>query len=302
VAEIMPIINYTGAVMDMPVKYEKELTKKMFNFLWHGPDKIKRRWAVKDWKEGGVRAPLIKAHNWINKVKWIMKMRDARDTAPWMSIFEREGVDWGNPNTYNTPLPTRWFIGEDFSTQCIRAWTDYVCLRCPAPWVNILVANNDVLLCQAAGKRWSRQNGNPTVAACLQNIELLQTTNYDFLTINALRINIKRFAILQTYYYKRRRIKFFDTMFRGLGYTQKQIFAWEADEGENELKKCFKVELYKRNLNNAEIRAIGEDVPDCFSNQFNGLSQGQLSLKTQAAVLGTYGPNTKRKQQLQGQN
>ena len=39
---IMPIISYTGSIIELPDKTDKELTSTVFEFLWGKSDKITR--------------------------------------------------------------------------------------------------------------------------------------------------------------------------------------------------------------------------------------------------------------------
>jgi hypothetical protein len=70
-AQILPIIMYTGAVLDLPQKYSQKLTKQIINFVWKGSEKIPRATSHLPFEKGGLNIPLLNAKAAASKAKII---------------------------------------------------------------------------------------------------------------------------------------------------------------------------------------------------------------------------------------
>ena len=86
---IMPIISFTGSIVQLPDKTEKELTSIMFEFLWGKTDKITRSLAHQDREHGGLGIPHIRAKLEAYQATWIAKL-SSQDKS-WTRIFDIQG-------------------------------------------------------------------------------------------------------------------------------------------------------------------------------------------------------------------
>jgi exonuclease III len=212
--QIVPIINYTAAALDLPNEWDKKLTKLIFKFLWKGPG-IKRTMAYKDWSEGGVKAPFLRALAWAGKLRWIMKLRKG-EHGPWTSVFEHANIDWTDFRTFCSPIPDKYYPEDTFAHQCVRAWTDMLTLRKPAPWTHSYVFQNDIFQSLSNEDRtWYGFQGGPSIEEAKNDLGLLRRLGLLPFEIEDLHRDLSRFAAMQEHYYKSRRKAFFVRMFRG---------------------------------------------------------------------------------------
>ena len=123
---IMPIISYTGSIIELPDKTEKELTSTVFEFLWGKSDKITRALAHQQREHGGLGIPVIRAKLDAFKATWIAKIPN--EEKPWTRTFDI-GVDWSKKDIINSliQIPTE----DCYATHCIKAWNGIVALLGP---------------------------------------------------------------------------------------------------------------------------------------------------------------------------
>ena len=123
---IMPIISYTGSIVELPDKSEKKLTAAIFNFIWGNTDKITRALAHQPRERGGLGIPLIRAKLEAFKATWIAKLPN--EEKPWTRAFDI-GTDWSKDGILNSLI--RIPSENSYSAQCIRAWNGIIALLAP---------------------------------------------------------------------------------------------------------------------------------------------------------------------------
>ena len=123
---IMPIISYTGSIVELPDHTEKELTKIIFHFIWGKTDKITRALAHQPRERGGLGIPLIRAKLEAFKATWIAKLPN--EEKPWTRAFDI-GTDWSEDGILNSLI--RIPNEDNYSAQCIRAWNGIIALLAP---------------------------------------------------------------------------------------------------------------------------------------------------------------------------
>ena len=124
---IMPIIAFTGSIVQLPDKTEKELTTIMFEFLWGRTDKITRALAHQNKEYGGLGIPVIRAKLEAYHATWIGKLPG--EDKPWTKIFFIEGIDWSQEGILNNLIQEP---NENcHATRCIKAWNGMVALLEP---------------------------------------------------------------------------------------------------------------------------------------------------------------------------
>ena len=123
---IMPIISFTGSIIELPDTTEKELTSTVFEFIWGKTDKITRALAHQDRQSGGLGIPAIRAKLEAFKATWIAKLPS--EEKPWTRTFDM-GIDWSKDGIINSliQIPNE----ECYAAQCIKAWNGIVALLSP---------------------------------------------------------------------------------------------------------------------------------------------------------------------------
>ena len=122
----MPIISFTGAIVDLPDLIEKQLAKIMFEFLRGKTDKITKALAHQGRENGGLGVPHIRSKLEAYKATWIAKLPSEK--KPWTKCFEI-GVDWSKDGVLKSfiQLPNE----DSHAAQCFRAWNGVVALLAP---------------------------------------------------------------------------------------------------------------------------------------------------------------------------
>ena len=82
-------IRYQLASIAVPLKYIKLLNKIIYNFLWRGPDRITRRIASREWKDGGVKLSMVEDIIQAEQIKWLSKAR-ATPHRIWAKMINKD--------------------------------------------------------------------------------------------------------------------------------------------------------------------------------------------------------------------
>ena len=127
-SQLVPIISYTGTLVELPEKVEKELTALIFKFLWgSSTDKITRALSHQERKYGGLGIPHIKARLEAYKATWIFKMQSTEKKL-WHMCFD-SGINWTRDGAIDALLPTP--SDGSYSAECIQAWNGLVAILAP---------------------------------------------------------------------------------------------------------------------------------------------------------------------------
>ena len=123
---LMPIISFTGSIVELPEKTEKELTSMVFEFMWGKSDKITRALAHQERGLGGLGIPHIRAKLEAYKATWITRL--PKEEKPWTRTFDI-GVHWSQEGVINSfiDIPSE----RCHAAQCIKAWNGMVALLAP---------------------------------------------------------------------------------------------------------------------------------------------------------------------------
>ena len=127
-AQLIPIVSFTGTLIELPEKMEKDLATLIFNFLWGGrTDKITRALSHQERQDGGLGIPHLRARLESYKATWVSKLGKG-NTKPWTMCFNI-GPDWNQDGILDTllPLPSE----DSYAAQCIKAWNGIIGLLEP---------------------------------------------------------------------------------------------------------------------------------------------------------------------------
>ena len=123
-SQILPVILFPAASLQMPEEVEKTLNKELFRFLWNGPEKITRSNAIKSLQEGGVNMPHLRSKVDALHCRWITNLKDSQD-RPWKQLFSVFYTN-GEPDLVTPKSPASGFAGH-----CIGKWNNVLSLLPP---------------------------------------------------------------------------------------------------------------------------------------------------------------------------
>ena len=121
---IMPIISFTGAIVDLPDLIEKQLAKIVFEFLWGKTEKITRALAHQGRENGVLGVPHIRSQLEAYKATWIAELPYQK--KPWTKCFGIE-VDWSRDGILNSFVK----LPKEDSHAGFKAWNGVVALLAP---------------------------------------------------------------------------------------------------------------------------------------------------------------------------
>jgi hypothetical protein len=135
-AQLLTMISFVGSTLSMPVRYEKQLSTAINQFLWAGgTEKEQRSLCIKTRGEGGLSIPHLQSRLTAIRCQWIQQMQEKQ------CVFSLEfqnadiKIDWENAASSKTPFPRIQKAG--FVNECINDWTDMLQLLAP-DWGGLL--------------------------------------------------------------------------------------------------------------------------------------------------------------------
>ena len=93
-------------MQNIPPEIVKEANSIFYNFLWNGPDKIKRSTMISNIEHGGLKMPHIESVIDTHKLVWIKRFSD--DTYhPWKEFVKYSMSQLGGDNILNRKNPDK---------------------------------------------------------------------------------------------------------------------------------------------------------------------------------------------------
>ncbi len=78
---------YTSSMISMPESVQKRVNTMVFNYIWNGPDKIKRSVSTSDYESGGIKMFNIKARVQSQNVMWVKRFLQPYN-AGWKEVLK----------------------------------------------------------------------------------------------------------------------------------------------------------------------------------------------------------------------
>jgi hypothetical protein len=76
-AQLLPIISFVGTTLSMPVRYEKQLSTVISQFLWAGKaEKEQRALCIKTRGKSGLSIPHLQSRLTLIRCQWIQRMQE----------------------------------------------------------------------------------------------------------------------------------------------------------------------------------------------------------------------------------
>ncbi len=120
-------IQYLAANINMPEQYIKQINKLIYNFIWKGPDKIKRIIARRKVSEGGLSVPDAADIARAASIQWIGRGERWADRA-WNDFLQEDLNKLGGKSALNAKGHKDIKLNHmlSFNKYCIKAWWDQV--------------------------------------------------------------------------------------------------------------------------------------------------------------------------------
>jgi hypothetical protein len=120
----------------MPVRYEKQLSTAINQFLWAGrAEKEQRALCIKTRGEGGLSIPHLQSRLTAIRGQWIQRMQEKQGVFSLAFQNANMKIEFENVASYKTPFPQIQKAG--FVNECINDWTDTLHLLAP-DWGGLL--------------------------------------------------------------------------------------------------------------------------------------------------------------------
>jgi hypothetical protein len=85
-AQLLPIISFVGTTLSMPVRYEKQLSTAIHQFLWAGKaEKEQRALSIKPRGEGGLSIPISDQASQQSGAAGYNECKKSRESSAWHS-------------------------------------------------------------------------------------------------------------------------------------------------------------------------------------------------------------------------
>lgn len=116
---------YTSTMIGMPISVQKKINKIIYNFIWKGPDRIKRTVLCKDLDEGGMKMVDLKFKVKAQSIMWLKRLIMPYD-AGWKHILlfylkRVGGIDVLKCNFNHQHLPTTI---PPFYLNALKTWSE----------------------------------------------------------------------------------------------------------------------------------------------------------------------------------
>ena len=128
---VIPKLIYLLCILpDPPLSFFSELQRVLFKFVWSNKkDKIRRSLLYNEYKEGGLKMPLLLSFNRAMKVTWIKRYFDEENKSKWKMFFahslRRMGVDiFFSGNLRSDHLMFNKYA-DPFWNDILTAWSHY---------------------------------------------------------------------------------------------------------------------------------------------------------------------------------
>jgi hypothetical protein len=107
----------------MPVRYEKQLSTAINQFLWAGrAEKEQRALCIKTRGEGGLSIPHLQSRLTAIRGQWIQRMQEKQGVFSLAFQNANMKIEFENVASYKTPFPQIQKAG--FVNECINDWTE----------------------------------------------------------------------------------------------------------------------------------------------------------------------------------
>jgi hypothetical protein len=114
----------------MPVRYEKQLSTAINQFLWAGgTENEQRALCIKTRGKGGLSIPHLQSRLTAIRCQWIQQMQEEQGVFSLAFQNADIKIDWENAASYNPPFPKIQKAG--FVNECINDWTNKLHLLAP---------------------------------------------------------------------------------------------------------------------------------------------------------------------------
>ena len=111
-------------VIRVPENIIKQVDAIMYNFIWGGPDKIKRCVMIKPLEEGGMKVPDIKSKIATQRVGWIRRLLSG-ESHPWKEFPNLLLEQMGGAHILNSEIDMQYMKPKlpNFYYEILDAWT-----------------------------------------------------------------------------------------------------------------------------------------------------------------------------------
>lgn len=120
-------ITYKATMFSVPQEFVKKLYKLVFNFLWNGPDKIKRNTVCGSYNSGGLQMTDI--HNMLKSLKLSWVSRFLKDEEkPWTYYLHKKFQSVGGVSLFlkcNFQLDKHNIKLNNFYEDVLNSWKDF---------------------------------------------------------------------------------------------------------------------------------------------------------------------------------
>jgi hypothetical protein len=114
----------------MPVRYEKQLSTAINQFLWAGgTENEQRALCIKTRGKGGLSIPHLQSRLTAIRCQWIQQMQEKQGVFSLAFQNADIKIDWENAASYHPPFPKIQKAG--FVNECINDWTNKLHLLAP---------------------------------------------------------------------------------------------------------------------------------------------------------------------------
>jgi hypothetical protein len=120
----------------MPVRYEKQLSTAINQFLWAGgTEKEQRALCIKTRGKDGLPIPHLQSRLTAIRCQWKQRMQEKQGVFSLAFQNANIKIEWENATSYKTPFPRIQKAG--IVNECINDWTDTLHLLAP-DWGGLL--------------------------------------------------------------------------------------------------------------------------------------------------------------------
>jgi hypothetical protein len=121
-AQLLSIISFVGSTLSMPVRYEKQLSTAINQFLWAGgTEKEQRALCIQTRGEGGLSIPHLQSRLTAIRCQWIQQIQEKQGVFSLAFQNADIKIDWENAASYKIPFPK--IQKASFVNECINDWS-----------------------------------------------------------------------------------------------------------------------------------------------------------------------------------
>ena len=116
---------YTSSMIGMPNRIQNKVNEIIYQFIWNGPDKIKRSVSCRKFNEGGLNMCDLKSRIKTQSVMWLKRLVMPNE-AGWKYILLSYLNKFGGRNILNCNFDPKILFGSipPFYLQCFSLWSE----------------------------------------------------------------------------------------------------------------------------------------------------------------------------------